>query len=186
LHDATALPVAPGLNAHDRSRSRVSSAYKVGNIMRHFNRCERDRQRTSSVRRTLLAQVSRAHTRRRSGVADYAALDTAGCPDTSAACHYSSSHQLVENRFLGGRDAPCEDPLLPLRRSSISRSLNSPPVSLLGLRQSPASNCSTVFAKVNLPCIAYVSKTKLRLRSGMQSCCINHLLCTRAPISRLP
>ena len=33
----------------------------------------------------------------------------------------------------------------------------------------PASNCSTVFAKANLPCIAYVSKTKLRLRSGMQS-----------------
>jgi hypothetical protein len=32
-----------------------------------------------------------------------------------------------------------------------------------------ASNYSTVFAKVNLPCIAYVSKTKLRPRSGMQS-----------------
>jgi hypothetical protein len=57
---------------------------------------------------------------------------------------------------------------------------------------SPASNCSTVFAKVNLPCIAYVSKIKLRLRSGMQSLLHKPLplqspqraslnICTRAP-----
>jgi hypothetical protein len=34
-------------------------------------------------------------------------------------------------------------------------------------------------AKVNLPCIAYVSKTELRLRSGMQSLLLNDRLSSR-------